>query len=477
MPEGTSVPRSDVSAQSIRETSGAKIVNPQTKAEIIKAPAATAKVSETAKSAPESFESSMERAKSLGEQGFTSGKKALSQDSEMMDVLSKFEGDAKKRMELMKAWNASWHKANLTNETGNAGIDEVTSVFSGKGKPKSEILTKTAEKTASKAEDVAEVVKPSPEAPKAPEFKTYEQFFEDARQKDYDRIKKGLKAAEEDPAFMKRNKAWYDFWSTKDEAYIKGRKSSESASMKKEYIDIIRKEMKDGKLVPKEIIDQFPELKKAVGDYERYLKGWKTSFANKSTFVEESGIKGLKFKRQDGKPIDEAQKKEILDSLAEFEMVHGDIKDILEKLDLTISHTSGKRPFLTEFGGLYHPSEKTITIGVKSPLAVLLGKEGDIKAFTHELTHALDDATGEMTRNPVYSLKGQYDKELMEKARNSMNTGRFGDINLTERKGLSAEEKARVQERKISLGQYWNRPNEMFARMVEQYTAMKLGDK
>jgi hypothetical protein len=126
---------------------------------------------------------------------------------------------------------------------------------------------------------------------------------------------------------------------------------------------------------------------------------------------------------------------------------------------------------------LYHSGEKTITIGVGSPINAFLGKPSEIKAFTHELTHALDDSTGEMTRNASYSLKGQYDKEMIQTAMKDMRTGRFGTVSLVERKTLNPEAKAQVKENKIRLGEYWNRPNEIFARLSEQFTAMKLGEK
>lgn len=86
---------------------------------------------------------------------------------------------------------------------------------------------------------------------------------------------------------------------------------------------------------------------KATSDYLRYLKGYGTSFANKSTMVEDTTF-GMKIKSQDGKPILPAQKAEIEASVREFEKVHGDIQDILEKAGLTVSHTKGKMPFLTD---------------------------------------------------------------------------------------------------------------------------------
>lgn len=46
-----------------------------------------------------------------------------------------------------------------------------------------------------------------------------------------------------------------------------------------------------------------------------------------------------------------------------------------------------------------------------------------IKAFAHELTHALDDLSGEMTREK-YNFTGKYDKEMIHEATDKMNADR-----------------------------------------------------
>lgn len=323
----------------------------------------------------------------------------------------------------------------------------------------------------------AEPVKKEP-AGTAPTFDEYKKSSVDARVartiSSMEKLENGTKADRD------YNKRFYDYWKGKSEPEIREivekNWEADATRKRKDYIDHVRDLMKKGYEVPQAAYEGFPSLKKAVTDYERYLKGWDTSFKNRSDVISESGVKGFKLKRQDGNVIEPAQAKEIMDSLAEFEHVHGDIKDVLEKLDLTVAHTSGKRPFLKDSGGLYHGAEKTITVGVGSPLNAALGKNDTIKAFAHELTHALDDGAGEMSRE-WSSAAGKYDRSMLDEARKSMTTERFGDIRLKESKNLSDAEKAEMKRRKITLGEYWNRPNEIFARLVEQYTAMKLGER
>jgi hypothetical protein len=56
--------------------------------------------------------------------------------------------------------------------------------------------------------------------------------------------------------------------------------------------------------------------------------------------------KGYKVKRQDGKEIHDKQIAEIDTGINEIQAAVGTTKDIMQKSDLTIAHTSGKFPFL-----------------------------------------------------------------------------------------------------------------------------------
>ncbi|MCK4713965.1 MAG: hypothetical protein KAT35_00190, partial [Candidatus Aenigmarchaeota archaeon] len=154
-----------------------------------------------------------------------------------------------------------------------------------------------------------------------------------------------------------------------------------------QYAKTLKKAISTGQPVPQDIINQAPEYKAAQTARERYEKGWKTSFANRSVAINEQMKEelGYKVKRQDGKPITSAQLEEIAKGVGEVEDVLGPLHDLFDNTDITIVHTSGKHPFLSGVGGTYTPGERAVNIGVDR-----------VKALGHELAHWLDHESGKV---------------------------------------------------------------------------------
>lgn len=269
---------------------------------------------------------------------------------------------------------------------------------------------------------------------------------------------------------VKKNQSYFDFWSKPEtlEKY-KPENISENAkaSFKKTYIDTVKKEISQGYAIPQEMVQQFPEFTKAINARARYEKGYKTSFANQSTAVNNvtKDIFGFKVKRQDGGVMTDAQINEITQAAYEFERTFGAIKDIVEKADLTVAHTNGKHPFLSDAGGLMHTGEKVITVGVA--YKTLNGEDHPVKAFAHEMAHFIDAVAEEIHKTDTY------DNKLYREALDSLN-GRYRvDSELKITKNLTDEQKDQRKELKLRIGAYWSRRAEVFARLVEEYTAMK----
>jgi len=149
--------------------------------------------------------------------------------------------------------------------------------------------------------------------------------------------------------------------------------------------------------------------------------------------------------------------------------------------DVTIAHTNGKMPFLKRAGGVFHPDEVTISIGVK-----------DVRALAHEFAHFLDFQAGHLhgkqTRrysksNPyaparistsladadahdrAYGTSSPGAELLREATRTISNTyvverqmrGKLDDI-------ATEEGKREVRRARAALGSYWREPCEVFAR-------------
>ena len=277
-----------------------------------------------------------------------------------------------------------------------------------------------------------------------------------------------------------KNKEFYNYWTgpsladasiTRVEA-LKTPSENAKTNYRAEYIKDVKKLISSGHDVPAEMIAQFPEFKSAVNARARYEKGYNTSFANKSTAVDYSTQKdyGFKIKNQDGTPISEANIKTITQAAHELEKAIGPIKDIVAASDLTVAHTQGKYPFLTsDRSGQYHSGNKTITVGMQG-----------IHAFAHEMAHFIDHVAGTsaVQVKKGRTLGGAYNPELMMKARALMNGSDYQIEKATKTTGraMTELEKANARRLKAQIG-YYKSPNEVFARLVEQLVAEKLGTR
>jgi hypothetical protein len=270
-----------------------------------------------------------------------------------------------------------------------------------------------------------------------------------------------------------------------------------------QYRDAVKQAISKGLLTDSKIIDQYPEFRKARDARERYEKGRHTSFANKSIAVDHStrDARGYKAKRQDGKPMTPDVAKYFDDSVNEVEKVLGPLGDLFRHTDVTLAHTNGKHPFLSTAGGLYHPSEKTITAGIS-----VGGKGGfPVKAFAHELGHWLDDEAGVASGKNTSVMHFTYgnhakgkriDSSKVSEANERLNSGhpeytglfdtarrKINDmrevVRLTKSKYDDAKDdadKVKIEKAKVTLGPYWRTNSEIWARLFEQYIADELGN-
>lgn len=260
----------------------------------------------------------------------------------------------------------------------------------------------------------------------------------------------------------------------------------------KEYGKMLKKAISTGQPVPQNIINQAPEYKAAQTARERYEKGWKTSFANRSVAINEQMKEelGYKVKRQDGKPITSAQLEEIAKGVGEVEDVLGPLHDLFDNTDITIVHTSGKHPFLSGVGGTYTPGERAVNIGVDR-----------VKALGHEVAHWLDYESGKVEKlsTRLWSKTGTKSAESTSTAEAGksrywggaatplgqlIQDATFKINNIREvreymkaayAKGLAEEEKERMKLVRERLSPYWREPREVWARLIEQYIATKSG--
>lgn len=295
----------------------------------------------------------------------------------------------------------------------------------------------------------------------------------------------GLKAGTVKHTTAEANlKYWEDLLSK-----YKARDPRQAQTFKNEYIDLVKKAVSHGSPVPNAVIGQHPEFKVAQNARERYEKGRHTSFANKSIAVNDTMRKeeGFKVKRQDGKAITEEQIKEISGGVDDMVKVLGpELRDMMRGTELTISHTNGKHPFLSDAGGMYHPVDRTISAGIDD----FLGRP--VRALAHELGHWLDYESGRVLNTKALirpksggpSMETKYvsesdrqTKPLYELARRTMSDTRQAEkmVKTVKLSDLPDQERADIERMKVVLGPYWHEPRELWARMFEQHIGTTLG--
>jgi len=253
------------------------------------------------------------------------------------------------------------------------------------------------------------------------------------------------------------------------------------ADYKELYAKKIKEALKHGEAVPVSVVTQQAAFGSTQEKRRRYDKGRRTSYGNSTEAVNDSmqATRGYKVKRQDGKPITAEQMKEIGDGFRDIESVFGNLADVLRQGNVTIAHTSGKHPFLSTSGGKFYSGENTITMGV-----------GGVRSLAHEWAHYTDSEAGKKLNYEGRALKGRRvvthsllsnkdyrDNLLLNKAKAKMNHWKLA-FQIAKAKKTDFPDPAdwdRVENIKLMLSPYWREPHEVFARLAEQYVAVKLG--
>lgn len=246
------------------------------------------------------------------------------------------------------------------------------------------------------------------------------------------------------------------FWRSKVEKIQSGEWEKINANyLRDQYKKEVTTAISKGKPVPYDVVKQYSEFTKAQDSRERYDKGRHTSFSNESIAIDKSkkASHGYKIKLQNGKPMSEKRADEIIKAMSQTQSAIGDISDIMRRENVTIAHTQGTHPFLSTFAGVYHPTEKTITMGFQEVAA-------------HESWHMVD----EIGKSRHKELPA-YDFNLMAIAKRTMNGGTENYISLSKSKSPEDLEKARNF--RFHIGVYHNKIWEIQARLVEQYVAFK----
>lgn len=271
---------------------------------------------------------------------------------------------------------------------------------------------------------------------------------------------------------------------------------------RREYMNLVKDAIRRGEGVPQYIIVQRVEFQRAYTGRQRYEKGRHTSFANQSIAIDKRLLeaRGIKAKMQSGKPMRGETLDEIARGLDEIEEVVGSLHNALRATDVTIAHTLGKHPFMRgDAGGLYLPSERTVTIGT----ATHSGHA--IRSLAHELLgHWLDyesgkaygvttrvkkgrrfvDASALSEYGVRYGMNHENDSVREDGYLIALAASLIRDRALAEkvtRKKVSVvadltAEDIEIYKFVLGRGDYWLAPREMFARLCEQFCAKRFED-
>jgi hypothetical protein len=188
----------------------------------------------------------------------------------------------------------------------------------------------------------------------------------------------------------------------------------------------------------------------------RYRKGKETAFSPKNASRQIADGHGVLVKHQDGSHVTQ----ETLDYVAgTIDVFQGCLYDQGIEVDLpklfggrlTVVHTLGKHPFMTQFSGVFCTHS-----GSGWNPSISVGNE-HCEAGIHELAHALDHFSGKISASLSHDSVTR-----MVASCNVCGTDQF--IRLID---LVGPETARRYMSKIE-GPYWRRPSEQFARAWEQ---------
>ena len=216
------------------------------------------------------------------------------------------------------------------------------------------------------------------------------------------------------------------------------------------YQEQVKKDIGNGYMYPKEIIDEVPWALTAKEKYEAYIKWWNTSFSKvderKDTSLRDTIWADLK--RQDWKPTTQEFRDYIRTWLTRFwKALWVDVKRLNSDLWLIYIDLNHKNPFLRKWvAWMYTHATRSLSVNWAWEKYTFKDKDWNNVTNTvqttlaHELTHALDHIVN--WRLLPKDVKKNLDKKMNR---------------IPEYMGSS----------------YWHNPAEITARAVEEYVAIK----
>ena len=197
--------------------------------------------------------------------------------------------------------------------------------------------------------------------------------------------------------------------------------------------------------------------------YSRYMTGYRTAFSPDNADLSLHSSHRVLVKHQDGTPPATSTITyvrgcvELVDKL--LAVICCDPLRVIFSESVVVSHTLGKHPFLSNFGGLFKESPSpnwhpAISIGCKH-----------CDAGIHELAHAIDALSQGFV--PSKTIPQSVLKDMIHTC-NSKDLDRLA--RMSRYADESDEVVAAARAAKIR-GRYWRRPEEQFARAWEQFAS------
>ena len=184
----------------------------------------------------------------------------------------------------------------------------------------------------------------------------------------------------------------------------------------------------------------------AEDDLTTFDKGRETSYGKRGSYKTLLDSHGVLIKRQNGKPIDAEETKQLQQALESVYSIFGDRSEMARKDGLLISHSGDKLMHAMKALGVYFPGRKAI--------GVTWGRGQTNAGFTlaHEFAHYIDNRIGEKGGRHNYASDDRKSHEY--------------SIASTFRQTMRIKQDSKYQ----------NRTCECFARALQQYFAHKTGE-